>query len=324
MIAISYAPDLVEEAVLLAERSAPAEAVQAFRRARDRAYLMKDADRREAAFRGVHLEWFARLGLGRVIEQAVSAHPELSARLSECRVLRAVRPQDEGADLFDRATPAADGDRHPLLVLRVRPRLLLDPDTLVAFLRHELMHISDMLDPAFHYQRTLPAADDGPSADNLTRDRYRTLWDVTIDGRLARQGFVSPDARERREREFLTAYPMLGSRATELFTEWFDRVRPTHEGLAEFALHPPGATRSTFSGRCPLCRFPVAALDPNPERLPAEARHLIEREHPGWHFDQGLCPQCLDLYEARHDSSGAASRRDNRPRTETAAELEAI
>jgi hypothetical protein len=62
-------------------------------------------------------------------------------------------------------------------------------------LRHELMHVADMLDPAFGYERSLPTSDDGPSADNIVRDRYRVLWDVTIDGRLARAGLAHPDAR---------------------------------------------------------------------------------------------------------------------------------
>jgi hypothetical protein len=218
-----------------------------------------------------------------------------------------VRQQDEGADLFDRAVQASDADRLPLLVITLRPALLLDRPSLSRLLGHELMHISDMLDPAFGYRRALPSSDDGPSADNIVRDRYRVLWDVTIDGRIARAGFPIHEMRMLRSREMEKAFPMLGTTATELFEEWFDRVVPTHARLVEFAMHPPAAGRSAHAGRCPLCRFPVASLDRTPERLSADARQHIEREHPGWHIDQGLCAQCLDLYEAQHVSNQCAS-----------------
>jgi len=64
------------------------------------------------------------------------------------------------------------------------------------------MHLADMLDPAFGYERNLSAAADGPSAENIVRDHYRVLWDVTIDGRLARHGVASSGARVARWREF--------------------------------------------------------------------------------------------------------------------------
>ena len=307
MIAVTYAPEVVEEAVLLAERTAPVESARRFRRARDLAYQIADADERESAFREIHREWFARMGLEGTIEQAVIERKDLSARLSECRVVRAVRQQDEGADLFDRAIRASEADRRPLLVVSVRPASLLEPTSLSRLLRHELMHVSDMLDPAFAYRRALPPSDHGPSADNVVRDRYRVLWDVTIDGRLAREGFSSPEIRALRARELAKAFPMLDGRTTELFDEWFDRVAPTHERLLEFVMHPPVGDRSASTGRCPLCHFPVASLDPTPERLSADARRYLEREHPEWRFAQGLCAQCLDLYEAQYVSTGRPS-----------------
>jgi hypothetical protein len=307
MIPVSYAHDVVEEAVLLAEGSAARELAGAFRQARDRAYDIADADRRESAFREVHWVWFQRFGLDGPFDLALGQKPGFSDRLSQCRVLRAVRPQEEGADLFDRAVPAGETGCCPLLVIRVRPALLLETQALSRFLRHELTHISDILDPAFDYRRTLPPSDDGPSADNVLRDRYRTIWDVTIDGRLARQGFADPEVRAVRAREFAAAFPMLGDDTARLFEEWFDCVEPTHERLVEFAGHPPAAGQNAHTGRCPLCRFPVASLDQRPERLSAEACQHIEREHPGWHIDQGLCPQCLDLYEAQYVSNHGAS-----------------
>jgi len=58
-------------------------------------------------------------------------------------------------------------------------------------------------------------ADDGPSRDNVQRDRYRVLWDVTIDGRLARSLRADqPGAsRDARWREFAATFSMLGDAA---------------------------------------------------------------------------------------------------------------
>lgn len=310
MIDTTYAPDLVEEAVLLAERTVPGDAIGGFRRERNTVYDIPDPERRDAAFRETHLRWFVRLGLHRPVEAAIEERAELTGRVAQVRVLRAFRRQEEGADLFDRALPGGGGGHQPLLALRLRPSLLLDPGPLRALLRHELMHAADMLDPAFGYERSLPPSDDGPSADNIVRDRYRVLWDVTIDGRLARVGLAHQDARAARRREFAATYAMLGDRAGQICDEWFDRIVPTHAAVAAFAIAPPGALGGeggAGTGRCPLCRFPVAALDPHPERLSAAARSLIVGQYPSWTIDQGLCPQCLDLYEAQHLSHNRAS-----------------
>jgi hypothetical protein len=213
-------------------------------------------------------------------------------------------------------------------VLRLRPRTLFDPQTLRALLRHELMHVADMLDPTFGYQRSLPRSDDGPSGDNLVRDRYRVLWDVTIDGRLARAGrdrcsvrlppsreasadYRNPGGggqpdptRNARWQEFAATFSMRGDEGRSVFEEWFDHVHPTHARLAEFARAPLGSgTAGAHTGRCPLCRFPTAALDPRPERLSPATLAAIHDHHPSWNIEQGLCRQCLDLYEARYGES---------------------
>ena len=306
MNAIAYAPDLVEEAVLLAEATLGATAARAFRRERNTLYECPDVDLREAEFRALHMRWFARIGLHRVIEQTMAGRADIVERVSACRVSRALMRRDEGADLLD-PSPATfhAGDARPILALRLRPALLQEPVSLAAFLAHELTHVADMLDPAFGYERTLPPSEDGPSADNILRDRYRVLWDVTIDGRLARSSGQDARARDIRRREFFSAFGMLGDAGPRLFEEWFDRVQPTHQALVAFAQAPNGrdSTNPADSGRCPLCHFPVAALDPHPDRLSAAAEAILRADFPGWRPEQGLCAQCLDLYEARYEET---------------------
>ena len=143
------------------------------------------------------------------------------------------------------------------------------------------------------------------------RDRYRVLWDVTIDGRLARAGLGSDRVRGARWQEFMETFSMLGDRGRDLFDDWFDRIRPTHAALVAFARAPngTGSTNPDDSGRCPLCRFPVAALDRQPERLSVGGVAAIRDDYPTWSIEQGLCSQCLDLYEARHEEAVDVSRR---------------
>ena len=310
MIRLDYAPDLVEESVLLAERTMSPVDRRAFRRERDRLYELPDEEGREERFQSLHRRWFVGLGLHRVVEQAIGERSDLGDRLGEGRVLRALTRSEEGADLVDRVVPGRAGVQ-PLLVLRLRPAMLLEPDEVRALLDHELTHVRDMLDPAFGYQRSLPPSDDGPSSDNIVRDRYRVLWDVTIDGRLTRAGLGSDRWRAARWQEFAATFTMLGEGSRAAFDDWFDRIQPTHAALAAFAQAPNGtaSTNAADSGRCPLCRFPVASLDRQPRRLSSEAEGIIRSNHPAWSIEQGLCSQCLDLYEARHEESLEIGRR---------------
>jgi hypothetical protein len=232
MTRLAFAPDFVEEVVLLAESGlAPAER-RTFRRARDPVYDIPDEQLREDRFRALHREWFDRLGLGRVVEETVRE----SCSVEEARILRAQSRREEGADLVDRVRSHPSGVV-PVLVVRLRPMTILDREATRALLRHELMHVQDMLDPAFGYQRSLPS-DTGALTETTLRDRYRVLWDTTIDGRLARAGHATDRTRAVRLHEFETMFPMFGRKAPAVFDTWFDRSRPTHDDLLAFARTP--------------------------------------------------------------------------------------
>ena len=56
------------------------------------------------------------------------------------------------------------------------------------YVRHEFTHLSDMLDPAFGYAPTLDLPGLNGAQQRLARERYRLLWDITIDGRLTAAG----------------------------------------------------------------------------------------------------------------------------------------
>ena len=196
-----------------------------------------------------------------------------------------------------------------IVFIRLRPESFLDPEALLTFLRHELLHVADMVDPRFGYMKDLLASDTGPSYDAILRTRYRVVWDATIDGRLARKGWAKPGCREVRLKEFSRTFSMLNAAVTEAFSRWFDGEAHTHAAIMAFAQDPRGLGSQVgrLAGRCPICRFPTVRLDPDPARLSAAGRRELHADHPRWRLDEGLCSQCLDLYEA--SASGRRERR---------------
>ncbi|HEY2918592.1 MAG TPA: hypothetical protein VGK77_06295, partial [Candidatus Binatia bacterium] len=179
------------------------------------------------------------------------------------------------------------------------------------FLRHEFFHIADMLDAAFAYEPTLPKAEGGPTYDTLITNRYRVLWDVTINGRMARRGWCDATVRAQQLEEFLRAFPMLDESSEEHFNRFFDAAQPRHCELAAFAFDPRAAAgqlmnKAAPGTHCPLCRFPTHTFEPEPARLRAEVLDAIKEDFPNWTPSHGLCIQCADLYRARQLSMAAA------------------
>lgn len=299
---IEYEPRLVEEAVFRAVRGREEEAV--FRTERDRLYEIADPDARETGFRALHAAWFDRLGLGLEIARALQAQPFVAARIARCLVAFASSGGDEGAELF---VLPENGDAEPLqgaVVIRLEPATLTLPDRLRSLLRHELLHIHDMLDPRFGYAPRLPMAEAGPAHEQLLRDRYRVLWDAFIDGRLVRLGWAPSGIRDERLKDFALAFPMLGERTEEAFGRFFDGACLTHAELVAFAVDPGGALGRKRGGphpgeRCPLCGFPTHDFEPEPDQLPQEVREMIREFFSDWDPANGLCRQCADLYRVQ-------------------------
>jgi hypothetical protein len=61
----------------------------------------------------------------------------------------------------------------PTLAVKLTPGSLLDFVRVAPLLRSELLHVEDMLDPDFGYERDLPSFDVDAVYEKLVRDRYR-------------------------------------------------------------------------------------------------------------------------------------------------------
>ena len=301
---VHFDPALVEEAVLRAMAGHPEE--RAFRRARDRLYLLPEGEARERAFADLHAQWFEQLGLGEPIRAALAELPLLAEACAQCVVARALTRHDEGADLLvdDRRGETVRRST----AIRLRATAFEAPQALLAMLRAELLHVADMVDPAFGYDPELPQVDGGPSYAQLLRDRYRALWNASVAGRLMRRGLATDELVAEARRAFAAAFPMLGSEGDAAFARYFELDAPRHAELLGFAVAPrPHGEAAPLvpGGRCPLCRFPTYAPEAEPERLPPDLVQRIAADFPAWQPAQGLCRQCADLYRGRALSQAA-------------------
>lgn len=293
---VDYETRLVEEAVLRVMPGRPEEG--AFRQARDHLYELGDPDERDQAFCTFHGQWFQRLGLCQPLEETLAERPILSQETQRCAVIRARSKKEEGAELFVSPDPAAGRS----IGLQLRPESLLEPVQLLGLLRHEFLHIADMLTPEFGYEPELHVPEEG-MARRLVQDRYRVLWDTTIDGRLVREGHAPERVRLRRLQDFARAFPMLGPELEHHFARYFDQANHRHAQLVCCARDPVQALglEDAVDRHCPLCTFPSYNFEPDPEDLPPVLVRQIQAHFPAWHPAHGICRQCADLYRSRKE-----------------------
>jgi hypothetical protein len=317
-IELDYEPAFVERAVRHALAGRPE--ARLFHREREQVYWVRDPEERAGLFAALDARWFARLKLGMPVEQALTEQPLIVAGVARCAVGRPRRAEEAGAELLVRDGQAREQSAAGrVLRLLFDPARLIEPEPLMAFLRRELEHVADMLDPDFGYEPYLPQAT-GPGASRIARERYRVLWDASVDGRLVRAGKLPPGVRAERLAEVSRAFATLGATATqgasptplheasptplEVFARFFDCPRPTHPAIVAQVMEACAAGRAAASV-CPLCGF--AATDLEPGELDHEALEEIRRDFPAWRPELGCCRQCADLYQATKLSAAGAA-----------------
>jgi hypothetical protein len=136
-----------------------------------------------------------------------------------------------------------------------------------------------MLDPAFAYEPEIRLPDSPPAELDLLRERYRVLWDITIDGRLNHE-------RSPRLAEFQKALPAVSEKR---FDELWSK-RPSHPELVALAKSVLNRAVKTPGAPCPLCKFPTFAW------ANEFADDAIRRDFPRWLPEHGCCARCAELY----------------------------
>ncbi len=250
-------PRLVEDVVFLEahrrEAAGDGALALAVHAQADRLYeqAWPDNDARDLAFRDVHAAFFRDLGFERAITEVLAGYALLRAGLAQLSLLLALRRRDESAELFVRPEEGDPARPHRTAVVHVRAETVLDADRLRSWLRRELHHVQDMVDPAFGYRPSLGEVGDSPGRADLVRDRYRVLWDAWIDARLGGEQAaaiagemarafrgLSDETREEVRRTVYDARAMTHARLLDLAGTGLAAASP---GEAQATVEVPGA-----------------------------------------------------------------------------------
>lgn len=294
---LRYDEDFVEAAVFQCvsgrHKGIPSLQIARFNREREKLYAILDPDERNSAFFRLHLEWFREWGMETALTGPLKDFPLLVQALKLLAFRKSRGKNDEGTELYVNE----EGDRNG--VVAMRPERFLRELELVSFLGHELAHLHDMVDPAFGYVPELAVASPSLSQQRLARDRYRLLWDVSIDGRLVGRGRQTVVTKEQRWREFCGGFDFwTDDRQEQVFNSLWNNPKPTHRAFEGLVCDPrqlqsgagprPGAT-------CPLCGFPTFVWADD-SKLNDNVANLIRSEFPHWTRGQGACARCIDIY----------------------------
>jgi len=237
---------------------------------------------------------------------------EFEERIKEVVVKRAINKVDEGSNVLNRVSG------NPIIEMRVLASRFSNPEEamdLDAFLIQEFMHAKDMVDPEFDYEDAFIPGN--PSVKNLITSRFRLLWNMYVDARLARIGVVSVLPKEARFREFDNFYRKIPDKQRRgIFEGIWVTEKFTHEELLSMATDldtlmskyvDPGEISEEErdfihlqGSPCPLCKFPTYNWVDDPESICDEmVIEAIQIDFPDWESKDGGCDRCIEVYELR-------------------------
>lgn len=300
--------DIVYKGLAEKERAGDLELYNEYHEKRDAIYEIEQAQRSKR-FKDLDNEFFNRLGYDGYIAEIFDEFPDIKEVVEEVHIRRATTRQNEGSNIVD------DGRK---VIIRLYPELFIEGNEIRRVLRHELMHVLDMMDKDFGYKMD---EDFGlsPMEERIIRDRYRLFWDIYVDGRLVNKGMETIVTREERRREFDSFFSKIPTEKRELIFKkiWDAEETFTHNKMLEMAndinkvlalasvgpsneelveetkkLGPlPGTT-------CPLCGFP--SFDWVEEAGEDEdIVKIIKSDFPDWEPHNGVCSRCAEYYKLR-------------------------
>lgn len=248
------------------------------------------------------------------IEVAYEDHARhFEEKIKEIVIKRAINKVDEGSNVLNRVSGL------PVIEMRVLASRFANPDEmheLASFLIHEFMHARDMMDPEFDYEDAFIPGN--PSMKNLITARFRLLWNIYVDSRLAKRKIKSVLTKDARYREFDNYYRKIPEEQRRgIFKGLWETEKLTHEELLSMAtdletmiskyidyteefteedreyIHLQGSP-------CPLCKFPTYNWVDDPESICDEmVIEAIQIDFPDWESKDGACDRCIEVYELR-------------------------
>jgi hypothetical protein len=254
-----------------------------------------DPDDRAAAFARVHANWFREWGLASILGSAAGRFAVLRQALTALAFRKARGRNDEEAELYRDAEGQCRG------IVALRSERFSDDLVLTPLLHHELAHLADMVDERFGYSPDLAPLGQTVSQQRLTRERYRVLWDLSIDGRLTQRGLATVAGAAQRRQELDRGFAFLPEdRRLDLFAALWGGQLARHNDLLQIASDPRGLHHRHTpvpGGTCRLCGF-AAFHWTDPATLRPEATKRIRSEFPGWTETESVCARCAEIYES--------------------------
>ncbi len=303
---INYDPVLIEDVVFWVikhrEEKGDCTLFDEYHRLADAIYELP-VEKREATFEKLHIRFFQKLGYGEIIKRAFEEFPGLQDKVSQAIITRASHKTEEDVDL--RGTDVVQ--------IKLRTERFFNLLEVQAYLCHELMHISDMLDESFCYERPSSLGASSQIEETIIKDRYKVIWNIFTDSRLSKKGLPTILSREERLREFDALYQKFPvSQRIAIFENFWQGDKLTHPEILEAALNPAtliarwgdvneqgGLEREQIhlpGLPCPLCSFPSYHWV---TKVSDEVAQLIQEDFPEWRPENGICERCFELYQMR-------------------------
>lgn len=308
MLNILYDPYVVEEIVFSKlrelEGAGSMDLYDQYHSLSDEIYEVGDEDERFDRFVELNKEFFNKLGFSEAVREVVNEFPELYDKIEEIHIRKVTTLMDWGSNLADEKRKT---------IIRLFPEQFMDVANLKRFLRHELMHVADMLDEKFGYKEgklaTLPAE------ETILGDRYKLFWDTYIDSRLERRGKETVQSKNERFGEFERLYVKFPpERKKAIFEGLWKEENLTHDKAVELAkdnsklVAAYGGTLQEGmeetkkvlipGGLCPLCKFPTHNWI-NTSSLDERIIQSVRADFPDWQVDDGICDRCTECYTVK-------------------------
>ena len=284
------------------------------------------AEEREEEFEKLHNSLFLKLGYEEVIKDALKEFSSLEEKVGYVNISKS--DFGEEANLMRKGLDDV-GAIHELplhrIRIKIRPEMFLEVPQLRKVLRHELMHIMDIMDDTYGYETKIDAAN--PTEEIFIRDRYRVIWDIYIDSRLTKGGKETVIDKDKRFLEFSSLYQKIPySQRVAVFEGLWATERMTHREILDMARDPVKLVEKAemVSGKelmekkkkihlpgalCPMCKFPtfhwIEELNPEDER-DKKTIAAIKEDFPGWEPEEGACERCVEIYRMRAGVWGQA------------------
>ena len=308
---LEFDPGLIEEVVFkamkLKEESGDSAFLDEYHTFADPIYENHTPDERPAKFRKIEWDFFRKMGFYKAIEEIFLEFSEIDGLVAGGVVAKARSQFDEGSNLV-KGPDLEPGKKR--VVIKLLAERFHDNVFLKKLIRHELMHVVDMLTASFGYKDERLGLN--PMEESIIKERYSTIWDIYVDSRLISQGKETVVDKEGRYLEFAALYHGFPSDVNEAIFNalWEDRTL-THDRILALAENvnkvmaiaddlvigkAERKKRTLLPGaQCPLCEFRTYNWVENIEQEPHLVK-AVQEEFPNWMPDDGICERCLEVY----------------------------